>query len=115
MNSKPLFYIRLSVLIIISGILIFYFFYQARFFILGPRIVVEFPQNGDVLKESLIEVKGKAQNVSLLLLNGKSILVDTSGNFKGSLILAEGYNIIELLAKDKFDREVHKKLKVILK
>jgi len=67
------------------------------------------------LTDSFISVSGKVSNVSNLLVNGQKILADGFGNFEKSLLLARGYNIIELLAEDKFGRVATKKLEVVFK
>jgi hypothetical protein len=105
-----------------SGLLILLIFsfgifglYKARDFLLGPKIVIESPSNGQTVSSSYLEIKGAAKNISLLYLNGRQIFTDQEGNFKENLLLARGYNIIEVSAKDKFNREARIKREVVLK
>lgn len=104
-------------LIILILVIIFLFFglYRARNFLEGPKIVIESPIDGQAVSSSYLEIKGVAKNVALLYLNGRQIFTDQNGNFKENLLLARGYNIIQIKADDKFNREVKIKREVVLK
>ncbi len=98
-------------------VIIFLFFglYKARDFLIGPKIVIESPKDGQVFTTSYVEISGQASNISLLYFNGRQIFTDQNGNFKENLLLAKGYNILQIEAKDKFNREVKTKREVVLK
>jgi len=115
MRKKPIFYLKLSVVFCFAILLATYFFYQSRDYFFGPRILLDYPLNGQSINNAHLFLKGKILNASSLSVDGRSVLVDTLGNFETDLILAEGYNIIHLSTKDKFDRVVNKKLEVVLK
>jgi len=51
---------------------------------------------------SVVEVTGNAKNAINLALNGREISIDKSGNFKETIALLSGYNIINITVKDKF-------------
>src|SRR3989344_9606414 len=90
-----------------------YGIYRAKTFLKGPRITIESPANGQEVGESFTEIIGKTSNVSILFLNGRQIFTDKEGRFKGDLLLAEGYNIIEVSGADKFGRAVKEKLELV--
>jgi hypothetical protein len=115
MQSRPLFYIKLFAVLGVVIVLGFYFFHQSKDFLMGPRITVDYPQNGQTLNNPLVSIKGKVLNAATLLVNGHAIITDNFGNFEKKLLLAKGYNIIELSAKDKFGRVIDKKLEVVLR
>ncbi|MBI4692161.1 MAG: hypothetical protein HY773_01825 [Candidatus Terrybacteria bacterium] len=92
-----------------------YGLYKSKDFLGGPKIIIESPVNGQTVSNSYLEIKGAAKNVSLLYLNGRQIFTDRNGVFKENLLLARGYNIIEVSAKDKFNREIRLKREVVLK
>jgi len=48
-------------------------------------------------------------------LNGRRILANDKGEFKERLLLAEGYNIIDLRTEDKFKRTAEKQLQLVYK
>lgn len=77
-----------------------YALYQARAIIAGPRIVVETPSPGAIATTSLVTVRGTIKNAKETTLDGRPIFVDLDGNFEEKLLLMEGYNTIELTAKD---------------
>lgn len=115
MVKKPIFYIKIFLFVVVVLFLGAYVFYQFRFYLLGPSIAIDFPKNGAALNDSFMMIKGQTGNASSLVVDGQTILTDTFGNFEKGLILAKGYNIIHLIARDKFGREVEKKLEVVLK
>lgn len=92
-----------------------YGMYKAKAFLEGPRIAIESPLNGQSVDESFTEIAGKTSNVSSLFLNGRQIFTDKDGYFKGDLLLAEGYNIIEVSGADKFGRTAKEKLELVFK
>lgn len=90
-----------------------YGLYKAKAFLVGPSITIEYPSNGQGVQQSFTEIIGKASNLSALFLNGRQIFTDKDGRFKGDLLLADGYNIIELSGADKFGRKVKEKLELV--
>lgn len=106
---------KLGVILIFILIFTIYTFIKAENFLLGPTIIIETPENGQVFSASNVAIQGWAKNISLLYLNGRQIFTDKDGSFKESLLLARGYDIIELRAKDKFGRETKVQREVVLK
>ena len=90
-----------------------YGMYKAKAFLEGPSITIESPLNGQNVGESFTEITGKTSNISTLFLNGRQIFTDKDGGFKGDLLLAEGYNIIEVSGADKFGRATKEKLELV--
>ncbi|MBU1178931.1 hypothetical protein KKB69_01140 [Patescibacteria group bacterium] len=115
MNSYPLLYIKIFAILLIALVLGFYFFHQAKGFLAGPQIKIDYPENGQTLANSFMSVRGVVTNTAVLLIDGQKVLADSFGNFRKDLLLAKGYNIIELSAKDRFNRETYKKLEVVNK
>lgn len=106
---------RLGIILICILIFVIYGLFKAGSFLTGPKVVIETPQNGRIFSSSDVEVRGWAKNVSLLYLNGRQIFTDQKGNFKETVLLARGYNIVELKAKDKFGREIRELRELVLK
>ena len=87
------------------GILLMALFvvFQARFLIVGPRIVItEIPAGPQ--NEPSITVSGTAYNISRLWLNDRTIYTDAQGNFKETIVLENGYTIATLRAEDRYGR-----------
>jgi hypothetical protein len=103
-------------LFIASGLVLLvfsYVLYQSRNFILGPRIFIKEPLDGQLFNSSFVKIKGQAVNTTNLRINDYPILVDETGKFEKDLLLAKGYNIISLSAEDRFGRTIHKKLRLV--
>jgi hypothetical protein len=97
----------------ILGIL--YIAWNGRNVLLGPRIEVLFPQNGETLEEPLLSINGKAANASFLTLNDKQIFVDNAGYFSERIALLPGINTIKIGSKDRFGETEEKILHVYFK
>ena len=98
--------------IFVSGVL-GYIYYRSKSFVQGPTISIESPVNGSSVTEALTEIKGQAQNVSSITVNGKKIFIDEKGIISEKLLLSQGYNIISVKAEDRFNRQVERTLEVI--
>lgn len=59
-------------------------------------------QSGATITKSVVKITGNAKNAIKLVLNGREISVDQQGNFEESIALLSGYNIISIVAQDKF-------------
>lgn len=98
--------------IIISSIAVFiiivYAIFNSRLLLSGPNIDIYEPLDGSVFEEKITSIRGRAQNISFISLNGFPIFVDEEGNFKEKLLLSSGTSIIEFYARDKFGRETIK-------
>lgn len=101
----------LIALVIVGG----YVAFQARGIIAGPQILVTSPENGATLSQSLVTIRGTASAITHLTLNDRPIHTDTEGNFEEELLLAPGYNVLSVEAKDRFGRETTQVLELIHK
>lgn len=108
-------FLRIAIIFFLIVTFAAYGLYKARDFLTGPKITIESPKDGQTVSSSYLEVRGTAKNISSIRMNGRQIFVDESGIFKENLLLAMGYNIIEVSAEDKFGREVKENRKVVLK
>lgn len=79
----------------------------------GPRITDHFPANGTSEISSLIVVSGTIKHANEVTLDGRPIFIDLEGRFAEKLLLAEGYNIIELVAKDAQGRSERKTIELV--
>ncbi len=112
-DGKTIIKILIAILIItgIAG----YSLYQGRNLIKGPELIITSPANGITVSDPIISINGSAKNISYISLNDRQIFVDKDGIFKEELLLASGYNVWKVEAKDKFGRVVSKKIEIILK
>lgn len=115
MNNKA----RLILKVGSVALLVFGFFayglYKSKSFIAGPELVVKNPTTGSALPQPATEVAGKVSNVAAVFLNGNQIYTNDKGEFKENLLLAKGYNIIEVRANDKFGRIVKETREIMVR
>lgn len=111
--KRSITHIRTIALFLFIVVIAGYVLFQTRNLIYGPVIVINSPQNGAAVSESLISIDGVAKNISFINLNGGQIFVDEEGKFNQQLLLSRGYNIMTLQAQDKFGRETSKTLELI--
>ena len=91
-----------------------YTLFQARFLILGPEITIASPEDGATVSGPAFDVIGTAKNVSYLTLDGRRIYTDESGHWQERLVGAEGYNIVNVVAKDRLGRTREKSLSIVI-
>ena len=88
-----------------------YGYYEARGILFGPRISV-----GSEITEvhdPFIVIKGKADRISELHMNGKAITVTEEGAFEEPYLLSEGLNRIVLDAEDKYGRSRQEVIQIV--
>ncbi len=94
-------------------------------FIRGPRIEIATPESvhgGDrsgglryfsyATTTALVLVSGRVIHANILFLNGAEISQNLEGNFSESLLLAPGYNIMSVEAKDRYGRSAKKTIEI---
>ena len=106
---------RKLILIGLLAILVLYSLFQARFLILGPRVWIESPRDGEIVKSSSVVVRGVARNAAWLNLNGRQIFTDSRDLWSEKLIVSEGTSIMTVKATDRFGREREDSIRIIFK
>ena len=95
-------------------LLIAYSLYQARAILIGPKVWIEHPQDGEALSEPLVTMRGRSSNIAWISLNGRQIFTDEMGGWAEKLIVASGTSIMTVEARDRFGRETKKSIRVVL-
>lgn len=106
--------IKLGLVLIGIAIIIGYSYFVLDDFVRGPKIIINSPLNGFSTTTPAIVIQGRGVHTNNLAINGAQTAVDLDGNFRGQLILAPGYNIIKVTAKDNYERVVEKTLEIVL-
>lgn len=99
------FNIRRFVIILFALLIVCYGLFNARNLLMGPIIEVWSPAAEAKTNESIITIKGRARNIAAISLNERPIFVDPDGIFQEKLLLAPGFNVIEIKARDRFKKE----------
>ena len=105
---KTLIGLGLGLIIAIYGL------YEAFDLLSGPVLEIEYPANGQTIKDPLITIKGKTKRISKIFINGRQFFTGDDGSFNESLLLGYGYNIIEIKVQDQFGRQITKTLSLVL-
>jgi len=95
-----------------------YAVFNSRFLIQGPEITIDnidSATGGIISEQKTLFLEGNAKHSSFISINGRPIFIDESGNFNEKLLLSNSMSIIDIYAKDKFGKEVRKKIDVVYK
>lgn len=106
---------KIASLSLLTLVIVSYSIFQAWKIIQGPVIEIYGPENGATFTQALIEVEGRAKNISFLNLDDRPIYTDKTGYFKEKILLSPGYNVIKIDASDKFKKYTEKRLYLVLK
>lgn len=113
--SKRTSYLRNGIIFLSALFLLFFGYLKTKNVFEGPFITIETPRNGEIATSSLITIKGIARNVAFLSLNDRQIYLNQNGILEEKLLLAEGYNILTLKARDKFGKTTENRLELVYK
>lgn len=83
----------------------YYLFQEYRGFLGTPTLIVEKPKEAEVVKEGDIEVAGKADNDTTVLVNGEPVVLSENGEFKKIIHVFKGEAALTILAKNRRGRE----------
>lgn len=112
-NLKEKISAKAIVVFLIVFVILTYSCFKFKNLVSGPEITLFSPSDGSSLKNELVNIKGRADRITQIYLNGRKIFTDQDGNFEEPLLLSNGYNFFEFKAKDKFGREIVKKLQLV--
>ena len=110
LSSKlPKIIISTLVIVIILGYAVF----QVRNLVKGPILLVSSPITGTTFNDPQISIRGIIENASRATLNERQIFIDEKGNFNETILLSEGYKLVEIKIEDKFEREKTELLEIV--
>lgn len=114
---RPTFRHRISPLQLILGILIVgliagYSLFEARRYIIGPKITIEYPPKGQVVVPRLMTLEAHTKNITSISVNGRPVYITEDGVLQEQLLLQTGYTILTIAAKDRFGHETKKELEL---
>ena len=96
-------------------LIVIFAFSRSKDLIVGVKIKDVNLTDGITVTNNILKITGNAKNAVNLNLNGREISIDQEGNFKETIALLPGYNIISIRARDKFGYEDEKNYKLIYK
>ena len=95
--------------------LVAYTYYETRDLIEGPVLTIIAPANNATVTNNIVRIRGTAVRIANLSLNGRQIFTDLTGAWSEELLVPKGYTILEVSARDRFNREVKKQIGVVYK
>jgi|SRR3989344_1263109 len=105
--------IKRSALIAIFGLAIIFTYFKTHDLLFGQGIKVESPDNGQTLEESFVRIIGSAPGSTMLTVGGAKVVPDQAGHFIKETILGIGYNVIDIVSVDRFNRETSERLELV--
>lgn len=96
--------------IAIAGVSIFvllvggYLFTRVRAITAPPILVLESPEDGKLLEEPRLEVRGKTSSEASVTVNGKSAVVKEDGSFESTLDVPRGTTVLTVEARKRHGR-----------
>jgi len=85
--------------------LLVYLGFQIEKIFKAPQLIILQPEKNEIISQNFIEIKGKTEKEASVFINGKEIFLDSNGEFKASLDLQKGLNLIKISAVKKHSRE----------
>ncbi len=107
--------IRTAIVITIAIGIGMFFVVRTQRMMAPPSINLVSPPDGLVTMEKSLTVMGRTEREVTLLVNGKPVYIDASGNFIDQLVLREGLNVIRVVAVRKHGQEAEITRRVIVK
>ncbi|NTV40848.1 MAG: helix-turn-helix domain-containing protein [Candidatus Moranbacteria bacterium] len=113
-NKKPVnfsIFVITPKMIVVTGILIaafgsfLYLYFQVNNFISTPRLVIIKPSDGSTINQGTTHVVGMAEKDALVTINDQPVMVNERGDFSEDVGLKDGLNIINVKARNKFNKE----------
>jgi S-DNA-T family DNA segregation ATPase FtsK/SpoIIIE len=105
---------KILIVLGLATIIALYGLYESFDILCGPSLAVSSPLDGQIVKDSLIQIKGQSKRIAKMSIDGRQVFADSNGNFDEPLLLGYGYNIIQVKVNDRFDRQIVKTLRVTL-
>ncbi len=97
-------FVYLLMLGLAAGVILLYVLFQARFLLQGPQLTL-IDEPDSVQNSQVVRLRGTAQNITKISLNGRQIFTDKVGYFDEALVLENGYTISTIQATDRYGRE----------
>ncbi len=82
-----------------------YLFYQYRTYSGAPKLEIYSPQNSIVVTDDILDITGKTDRDSVLLINNQRVILNMDGTFVTSIKLNEGLSTISIKSVNKLGKE----------
>lgn len=111
-SITPRFFVIAGISLALLGIL-GYIAFSVHQFTSPPNLEISSPSAEQVIKEDKVEIIGKTDEGSTVMINGQSIITDDRGNFHQEVKLHAGLNSFEISSINQLKKENVKLVKVL--
>ncbi|MFA5317937.1 MAG: helix-turn-helix domain-containing protein [Patescibacteria group bacterium] len=101
------------VLVVVAGF--FYLGLKFKEIVAPPEIIIDFPPENYITKESKISIKGKVDGDARVFINDEEILSSKAGEFDKAIDLKNGINIIKIKASKRYGKDAEVVRQVLVK
>lgn len=105
--------IRSVVLLCCIAVFLVYIGYNVVNLIQPPDLIVVSPANNSIIHDNYVEVSGNADKEVIIYVNDKHVLGGQSGEFRTTINLQKGINIIKITAQNRHGKEAYEYIKVM--
>lgn len=91
-----------------------YVLFQGRDVFFGPRLSLLEPRNG-ALVEGSVRVRGKTDPFTKVFINEFESMSDEEGNFEEAIPFAKGFHVVEVVTKNRFNKEARVVRQIVVK
>lgn len=98
--------------VVVMGV-VGYITYQVEQFSRPPKLEVQYPTDGVKVISKIIDVLGQASPGSVVTINGEPVSQQVNGQFSQPVQLAEGLNTLQVVAKNRFNKQSERRISVI--
>ncbi len=110
--KKNIFTPRNFIIGIVILVILGYIAFQYSSFFLGPKLEVLEPKDNLIVRNNIVEVRGKTDPYATVLINNEESYVQLDGTFKKTLYLFEGERIIIITSQNRNGKNTKKILHV---
>lgn len=97
----------------LSIILVFCFgIFAFRGILFPPTVTLITIQDGMHVPAGMIQMQGKTKRVESLFIQGKQVVRSLDGDFSTEIAVFAPYTIIEIEARDRFNKTIHKTIRL---
>ncbi|PKL72101.1 hypothetical protein CVV26_03035 [Candidatus Kuenenbacteria bacterium HGW-Kuenenbacteria-1] len=104
-----------SLIVIFLIILLCYIVFEVNNIISPPKLIIQEPIDNLTISESIINVIGKTEINSNVMINEQEVLKNSDGSFNKTINLQAGLNSIKISAQKKHSRETIKYRNIMVK
>lgn len=99
--------------VLVVGSLLTYIFVQVRRFSAPPPLEISTPAAEAVVTANTVQVVGSTEPGASLFINNQSVNLDENGKFNQPVKLEQGVNTIEVLSRNRAQKQTIKTLKIL--